>query len=67
MTEVEDPRLRLGPWQSLWLTVTGHGPRFWPLFVIFVKFLGKNRLERLPWRTRLDRAKALSRRGKKTG
>ena len=34
--------IQKGPWHSLWFTVTVHGPRFWPLFVLFVKFLGKN-------------------------
>ena len=34
--------LALGPWHSLWFTVTGHGPSFWPLFLLFSEFVGKN-------------------------
>ena len=30
---------------ALWFTVTGHGPSFWPLFLLFSEFVGKNMLK----------------------
>ena len=35
----------LGPGNSLSVTVTGHGPSFWPLFLLFSEFVGKNMLK----------------------
>ena len=33
------------PGHNSWLTVTGHGPSFWPLFLFFSEFVGKNMLK----------------------